>query len=77
MWMLLSRKLTPHEKDIIYRDVFNSPDGKIVLEELNLLFNPEKLSTNDQYSTSKKAHQADVIRHIQRRIEDGMDGSTT
>lgn len=77
MLKLLSKKLTPHEKDIKYRDVFGTPDGKLVLEDLNLMFNPDKLHTNDPHTTAIRIGESTPIRYIQRRIEDGMDGSTT
>jgi hypothetical protein len=63
-----------HETDIAFRDTFTNPAGKVVLDNLDSLFNPERLTGADAYITTARAHQSDVIRFIHRRIEDGMDG---
>ena len=79
--MLRSKKLVSnreelHSGDVRFMHVFSNPDGKFVLEDLIKNFFPEKLSTGDEYNTCKRAHQSDVIRYIQRRIEDGVDGKS-
>ncbi len=60
------------EKGVMYRDLFNTPLGEKVLDDLNLHFNPEKLSTDDPHTTALKVGQSTPIRYIKRRIEDGM-----
>ncbi len=60
------------EKGIMYRDLFNTPLGEKVLEDLELHFNPERLSTDNAHSTAIKVGESTPIRYIKRRIEDGM-----
>ena len=79
--MLRSKKLVNnreelHSCDVRFMHVFSNPDGKFVLEDLIKNFFPEKLSTGDEYTTLKRAHQSDVIRYIQRRVKDGMAGKS-
>lgn len=73
---LASARETTHKIDLLYMHLFNNPDGKMVLEDLVRNFLHDKLSTGEAHSTCIRASQADVIRYIQRRIEDGVDGKS-
>jgi len=60
------------EKGIMYRDLFNTPLGEKVIEDLELHFNKEKLSTDNAHTTAIRVGESTPIRYIKRRIEDGM-----
>jgi hypothetical protein len=66
-----------HGMDMAYRDLFNTPLGQKVLGDLELKFNPEKLHTDNPHTTAIRVGQSVPIRHILRRIKDGMDGKST
>ena len=63
-----------HIKGILYRDLFKTNLGEKVLADLEMNFNPEILATDNTHTTTVRASRADVIRYINRRINDGMDG---
>jgi hypothetical protein len=63
-------------KDKAYSDLFNSPEGKLVLEDLIVMFAPENLATDTAHSTAIRVGQSNPIRYIQRRIKDGMEGKS-
>ena len=65
-----------HATNINYRDCFNSPAGKKVLEHMKLLWIPEKITTNDPHTTAMNARAVEIINDIQRRIDDGVDGKS-
>ena len=70
------RKKRLYEMDIAYRDLFNSPNGEKVLEDLILNFLPDKLSTDCPHTTAVRIGESNPIRYIQRRIHNGMDGKS-
>jgi hypothetical protein len=63
------------KKDRAYLDL-DSPNGKIIMDDLIMMFSPDKITGKTKYETEVKAHQSDVIRYIQRRIKDGMEGKS-
>ena len=60
------------KKGVMYRDLFNTPLGEDVLKDLELHFNPERLSTDNPHTTAIKIGESTPIRYIKRRIEDGL-----
>ena len=60
------------KKGVMYRDLFNTPLGEDVLKDLELHFNPEKLTTDNPHTTIVRTSESTPIRYIKRRIEDGM-----
>jgi hypothetical protein len=72
---LLNRKVvSQQELDIAYRDHWNTPLGKKVLDDLNKRFNPENITTDNPHSTAIRARGVEIMNYINRRIKDGMDG---
>jgi hypothetical protein len=67
---------TTHQKDILYRDVFMTPQGKKVLEDLQLQFNPDRLHTDNAHTTAIRVGESTPIRYILRRVENGVDGQS-
>ena len=63
-----------HRKGIMYRDLFKTPLGEQVLEDLESQFSPPKLSTDNPHTTALRVGENTPIRYINRRIKDGMDG---
>jgi hypothetical protein len=59
-----------------YAICFNSKEGKAVLADLITYFAPDKICTDDPFSTGMRARGWEFINHIQRRIENGMDGQS-
>jgi len=62
--------------DIIYRDLFNTPLGEKVLEDIGRLFNPERLHTDNPHTTAIRIGESTPVRYILRRIQDGVDGKS-
>lgn len=54
-----------------YKNVFSTPDGKEVLEDLELLFDPPEVVAATEHATIIKAAQRDVMRYIQSCIRVG------
>jgi len=52
-----------------YRTVFNSHDGKLVLEHLVEIFDHDDLIGQDPYKTAQNIGKRDVVRHIQRMMD--------
>ena len=48
--------------------VFKSPDGKIVLDHLRLIFKDQMLARGSEFETVVKASQADVVLQIESMI---------
>jgi hypothetical protein len=71
---LKAQQKSNHEVDIAFRDFSLTPDGQVVMQVLEKVFNHDKLSTGDAHTTAVRVGGAEVIRFIHRRIEDGMDG---
>ena len=63
-----------HKLDLAYMHIFQSEDGKAVLEDLIKRFLPDKLTTDSEHGTVVRASESNPIRYIQRRVKDGMDG---
>ena len=63
-----------HATNIDYRDCFNSPVGKKVLDHLKKRWLPEIITTNDPHTTAMNARGVEIINDILRRIDDGVDG---
>lgn len=56
----------------VYKRLFNSPDGKIVLEDLEeRFFNEELFIKGDSHSTTYNVGLRDAVRYIKSSIEDG------
>ena len=79
--MLRSNKLVKvrqeiHKIDLAFMNIFNTPDGKIALEYLIKTYRPERITTDDPFTTGMRARGVEIINDIQRRIEDGVDGKS-
>ena len=57
-----------------YAICFSSKEGKTVLDDLTTYFAPDKICTDDPFSTGMRAKGWEIMNHIHRRIENGMDG---
>jgi hypothetical protein len=66
-----------HVLDVNYRDLFKTPLGQIVLDDLRGRYIPDKITTNDPHTTAMNARSVEIINYIQRRIDDGVDGKST
>lgn len=55
------------QKNVLYSRVFNTQEGREVLEDLISLYLPDRLGID-----LIKVGESNVIRHIQRRLKDGM-----
>jgi hypothetical protein len=66
-----------HVLDVNYRDLFKTPLGQIVLDDLRGRYIPDKITTNDPHTTAMNARAVEIINYIQRRIDDGVDGKST
>lgn len=51
-----------------FRQAFGTPDGKIVLERLEDLFDDVELMGEDPYKTARNIGRRDVVRFIQQMI---------
>jgi hypothetical protein len=59
-----------------YAICFSSKEGKAVLADLITYFAPDKICTDDPFSTGMRAKGWEIMNHIHRRIENGMDGQS-
>ena len=59
------------QKATAFTELFNSPIGKEVLQELKEQFDPPVLATGDDTSTIIRASQRDVVRWIEDVIDRG------
>jgi len=73
---LLKQQAELHKIDLAHRDHWNTPLGKIVLDDLKRNFLPHKLTTDNPHTTAMNARAMDFFNYIQRRIDDGMDGKS-
>jgi hypothetical protein len=76
MKSLRGQQDTNHKTDVDFRDTFMTPCGKRVLEDLERLFNPDKLTTDNPHTTAIRVGESTPIRYIKRRIQHGMDGQS-
>ena len=60
------------QKNVLYSRVFNTVEGRQVLEDLIALYLPDKLSTDDPHTTAVRVGESNPVRYIQRRLKDGM-----
>ena len=54
-----------------FSELFRSPIGKEVFEDIKEQFNPENLCTENQHETTIRAAQRDVVRWIEEVIDRG------
>lgn len=52
-----------------YRNVFNTIDGKVVLEHLESIFDQDDIMGEDPYKTAQNIGRRDVVRHVHAMIE--------
>jgi hypothetical protein len=61
------------ERNRLYVEVFTSPAGAKVLEDLIAVFAPERLEGKTEHETVCRALKSEPIRYINRRIKDGLE----
>ena len=60
------------KKNVLYSRVFNTQEGKQVLEDLVALYLPDKLSTDSPHTTAIRVGESNPIRYILRRVDNGV-----
>lgn len=65
-----------HSMDVVYRDLFKTPLGQKVLDDLTVRYVPDKITTNDPHTTAMNARAVEIINYIERRIHNGVDGKS-
>ena len=73
---LVKTRAIIHSLDVNYRDLFKTPLGQKILDDLISRYVPEKIKTNDPHTTAMNARAVEIINYIQRRIDDGVDGKS-
>jgi hypothetical protein len=54
----------------------STPDGQLILADLEKNFMRDRLAADDSHTTVVRAAQSDPIRYILRRIQNGVDGKS-